>query len=64
MGLHTGVVPIIGGTVQNKEPEDREPEAAGHTQSSAAEELSKIAGVIVELSQGRSNYGCSDPQGP
>ena len=29
-------------------------QAAGRTQSSAAEELSRIAGVIVELSQGRS----------
>ncbi len=30
-GLHTGVVRNIGGTVQNKEPEDKEPEAGGHT---------------------------------
>jgi hypothetical protein len=54
VGLHTDVVRISGGTMPNKEREDKEAEAAGHTQSSAAEELSRIAGVIVELSQGRS----------
>ncbi len=53
-GLHMDDVRIIGGAVQHKEPEVKEPEAAGHARSCEAEQLSRAAGVIRELSQGRS----------